>query len=206
MTRLVIIGAGGHGRVVADCARAMRVFDDIVFIDNSYPDRKQNLDWPIVANTADWTQFSKTSTFFVAIGDNNARLNWLSILIDAKVPIANIIHPSSVCSPSIEIGLGNCIFANAVINPAVHIGNGCIINTGATVDHDCKLGHGVHISPGANLAGQVQIEEGTWVGIGANVIQCTNITRNAIIGAGASVVSDIEESGTYVGVPAKKIK
>lgn len=206
MTRLVIIGAGGHGRVVADCARAMNVFDDIVFVDSSYPKREKNLDWPILANAEDWPKFSEDSTFFVAIGDNIARLRWLSILIDANVPIANIIHPSAVCSPSINIGIGSCVFANAVINPAVSIGNGCIINTGATVDHDCKLNHGVHISPGANLAGQVQIDEGSWVGIGANVIQCTRITQNTIIGAGASVINDIEEPGTYVGVPAKKIK
>lgn len=206
MTRLVVIGAGGHGRVVADCARAMNVFESIVFLDDAYPEITENLDWPIIGSSEHWKQFLQDSCFFIALSNSKTRQEWLSKLIDTDVHIANIIHPSSICSPSIEMGVGNCIFANAVVNPAVKIANGCIINTGATVDHDCTLENGVHVSPGANLAGQVRLDEGVWIGVGASVIQCISIAKDTMVGAGAAVVKSIKESGTYVGVPAKKIK
>lgn len=206
MKKLIILGAGGQGRVVADCARAMGIYDSIGFLDASYPERTENLDWPIIDTIEAWEKYLDTAQFFIGIGNSEARLAWLAQLKAKQANIATIIHPTAVCSPSIKIGVGTCVFANAVLNPAVSVGEACIINTGSTVDHDCTLSDGVHISPGANLAGTVSVGRGSWVGVGASVIQCISITSNTMIGAGAAVVSNIEEPGTYVGVPAKKIK
>lgn len=206
MDKLIIIGAGGHGRVAADCARSMKAFSSIQFLDESFPDRTANLDWPIMGKSAEWSKYSEEAVFFVAIGDNETRMKLIAMLKANNVKIANLVHPTATLSETIEMGAGNCVFAHAVINAAAKIADGCIINTSATIDHDCKLNDGVHISPGANLAGQVEIEKLTWIGIGANVIQGVSITHEVFIGAGTTVIKNINEVGTYVGSPARKIK
>jgi len=206
MEKLIIIGAGGQGRVAADCARSMKAFSSIQFLDEGFPDRTTNLDWPIIGKSDEWSKHKEDAVFFVAIGDNEARMKLLAKLKASNVRVTNLIHPSATLSETVKIGVGNCVFAHAVVNTAAKIADGCIINTSATIDHDCKLSNGVHISPGANLAGQVEIDERTWIGIGANVIQGVSITHEVIIGAGSTVIKNINNVGTYVGSPARKIK
>ena len=117
------------------------------------------------------------------------------------------IHPSAVISAmDTQIDVGSIVMANAVINPSAHIGAHCIINTSAVVEHDNHIGGFTHISVGAKLGGTVSVGNHTWVGIGATVSNNVNICDHCTIGAGAVIIRDIEESGTYVGIPARKIK
>ena len=116
-----------------------------------------------------------------------------------------LVHPNAVVAEGVEIGEGSVVMAGAVINPGVRIGRGCIVNTSSSIDHDCVIGGHCHIAVGAHLCGTVVVGEGTWIGAGATVSNNVNICSNATIGAGAVVIHDIEEEGTYIGVPAKNM-
>ena len=199
--KVVIIGAGGHGRVVADIAEAC---GDLVlgFLDDSdHPDKKVN----IIGKSTDAEKYCDGETeLFVAIGNCKVREKIMNSLPNAKWYTA--VHPSAVISPSAKIGEGTCVMPNAVVNNSAVIGKGTIINTCASVDHDDVIGDFVHIACGAHLAGTVTVGKGTWVGIGSTVNNNVSLCENLMIGAGTVVVKDITEEGTYVGVPAKKIK
>lgn len=198
--KVVIIGAGGHGRVVADIVEACG--DEVIgFLDNDLSINNVNL----VGPSSDAIKYCKDEfELFVAIGNCKVREKIMNNLPDAKWYTA--IHPSAVISPSVVIGEGTCVMPNAVINNSAVIGKGCIINTCASVDHDDVIGDYVHISCGARLAGTVTVGNSTWVGIGSTVSNNISIGSDIMIGAGAVVVKDITEEGTYIGVPARKIK
>ncbi len=199
--RVVIIGAGGHGRVIADIAEANGDFVVGFLDDGNTPNDKVN----VIGTGADAFKYCDGETeLFVAIGNCESRKKIMNGLPDAKWYTA--IHPSAVISPSAVIGVGTCIMPNVVVNNSAVIGKGVIVNTNASVDHDDVIGDYVHIACGACLAGAVNVEEGTWIGIGSTVINNISICSNVMIGAGAVVVKDITEEGTYVGIPAKKIK
>lgn len=206
MKRLVIVGAGGHGKVVADAAEAMRKWSEIVFVDTKYPHLKSCSHWSVVGNDGCLDRLACDAEFIVAIGSNAIRGSVHSTLVSKGLKIATIIHPRSYVSAYCQIGSGSVVFAGAVINVDCRIGEATIINTGATVDHDCIIGDSTHISPGAHLAGEVSVGVGTWIGIGASVIQQINIGDRVTVGAGAIVVSDISDGVTAVGIPAKPIK
>jgi sugar O-acyltransferase (sialic acid O-acetyltransferase NeuD family) len=191
MSRLIIIGAGGHGKVVADATNKKCIFLD----DN------QDLE-QVVGSIEQLQQIQQDDDqVIVAIGDNKTRLS----LLDGLCSVATVVHPSATVSESASLGKGTVVFANVVLNPETIIGRGCVINTGATVDHDCVLEDGVHISPGANIGGGVTIGCCSWIGIGASVRHGTTIGKNVVVGAGAAVVSDIPDGITVAGVPAKEL-
>jgi sugar O-acyltransferase (sialic acid O-acetyltransferase NeuD family) len=202
MNTLIIIGAGGHGRVVADCAEATNRYKNIVFLDDCYPERKKNLHWDIIGVTASFTQHIDNAEFIVAFGNNKLRAEILDELKNAHVKLASVIHPSAIVSRYSKIGLGVVVFANSVINIGTTIENGVIVNTASTIDHDCAIGQCVHISPGVNIAGGVTIGEQSWVGIGAAVIECITIENNTQIAAGAVVTKPTQAHSLYAGVPA----
>lgn len=206
MSKLLIIGAGGHGRVIADCAEASSLYSEIAFLDDCHPTRDSNLAWPVIDKSSAWKQYQKEYDFALAIGNNKSRLAMYHALSSSNARLPNIIHPKAVISKHATLGQGNVVFANAVINPGAAIANACIINTGATIDHDCKLANAVHISPGANIAGTVTIGEISWFGVGSCSVQSIDIAENSQIGAGAAVTKNTEANGLYVGVPAKRIK
>ncbi|WP_286263320.1 acetyltransferase [Thalassotalea atypica] len=206
MKRLAIIGAGGHGKVVADCAEKADEYDEIFFIDAIYPNTTQVLHWHIKASSEDWQKYINSADFVVAIGNNETRLRLTKELIERNANVVSIIHPSAQVSSYSTIGQGTVIFANAVINCSTELGIANIINTSATVDHDCKIGDGSHVCPGAHIAGGVNLGKHCWVGIASAIIQCVNITNNVTIGAQACVLNNISASGTYVGTPTQKIK
>ena len=192
MNRLIIIGAGGHGRVVADAASVPTVFLDEDTSLEGVVGRPGELSSVITDGDG----------VIVAIGDNSTRLQMLGGIKQATT----IVHKSSVVSNSVTLGVGTVVFAGAIINTYATLGIGCIVNTGATVDHDCQLADGVHISPGANLGGNVRVGDCSWIGIGACVKHGVTIGNNVIVGAGAAVVSNIPDNVTVVGVPAKEIR
>ena len=203
MRRLAILGASGHGRVVADAA-LLAGWNEVVFFDDAWPQAETNGPWQVKGKTAALLQSRRSfDAVVVAIGDNEARLSKQRELLAEKVVVVGVIHPAAVVSRFATIGLGSVVFAGAVINPFAILGSACIVNTGATVDHDCVLADGVHISPGAHLGGAVQLGERTWIGIGAAVRHGISIGADVIVGAGAAVIKDIVDKETVTGVPAQ---
>ena len=198
--KLLIIGAGGHGRVVADIA-ALCGYKEIFFLDDNFND--QNVNSNIIGKSAEFEKYLCSHSFVVAVGNNNVRKKIQKMILQRGGHVVSLIHPSAVIGSHVNIGVGTVVMANAVINTGTDIGDGVIINTCSSVDHDCKIGDFSHISVGAHVAGTVNIGDVTMIGAGATVINNVNICADCMIGAGAVVIGDINISGTYVGVPAK---
>lgn len=208
MTTLAILGAGGHGSVLADAAICAG-WSDIVFFDELFPALKTIGPWQVLGSgDAFILRAAEFSGVAVAVGVNSVRLKWVQALLSREwgsVAPKLIAHPSSTISRHATVGMGSSILAGAVVNAFARLGSACIINSGATVDHECDLADGVHVSPGANLAGGVRVGQCTWIGIGASVRQGISIGQNVIVGAGAVVVDDVESGLTVVGVPARPL-
>lgn len=203
--KLLIIGASGHGKVVADIAMKMRKWEGIAFLDDN-ENIKSSLGFDVIGKSDDFLMYIEEYDIFVGVGDNSIR-EMIQVKLEsegARIPI--LIHPSAVIGEQVELGSGTVIMAGAVINCCTRIGSGCIINTGVTVDHDNFFEDYVHISPGAHLAGNVKIGKRTWLGVGSVVVNNINIVSGCKIGAGAVVVKDITDTGNYVGVPARRVK
>ena len=205
LKKLIIIGAGGHGRVVADCALATGQYQDIRFLDDCYPERKDNALWSVIGTVKEFKQYIDEAVFIVAFGNNKLREQVQSQLKAANATVVSIIHPRSIVSSHAHIGLGVVVCANATINIGATIDDGCIINTASTIEHDCNIGEFVHISPNSALAGGVTIGEHSWLGINSTVIECLTIAPNTQVGAGAVVISNTEEDSLYLGIPAKRV-
>lgn len=203
MKSLAILGASGHGKVLADIAELVG-WGTVHFFDDGWPEKQQIGPWDVVGNTQSLISESPSyQGVIVAIGNNAIRLAKQLILEQAGCHLINLVHPSAVVSKYAILESGSVIMANAVINPFSQLGRACIVNTSATVDHDCVLSDGVHISPGANLAGGVTIGQCSWVGVGAAVRQLITIGDDVIVGAGAAVVSNLSSNNKFVGMPAK---
>lgn len=197
LKRLVIIGASGHGKVVSDIA-IKNGYQDIVFLDDN-ENIKECAGFIVVGKIIEFSEMLDAD-FIVAIGNAKIRKQ-----IQEKLSnVITLIHPNAVIGRDVVVGRGTVVMAGAVINNGSVIGNGCIINTSSSVDHDCEIGDFVHISVGSHIAGTVSIDKNTWVGAGAVVSNNIHICENCMIGAGAVVIQNINESGTYIGIPAKK--
>ena len=206
MSKLLILGAGGHGKVVAEIALMMKQWDQIVFVDDD-SSLKEVIGIPVIGKIREYELFKDDYKYaFVAIGNNLLRIELINKLIDAGFKVPTLIHPLSVISGTTKIDLGTVVMPGTVINSSVKIGKACIINTASSIDHDCSIKDGVHISPGVNIGGTVEIGKTSWIGIGASVVNNINIGRNTTIGAGSVVTKDIPENCTAVGIPARPIK
>lgn len=198
---VILIGGGGHAKVIIDCIRAAGN-QAIGILDDGLMPGTLVSDVPVLGKTADYEAYGQHE-FLIAIGNNAVRRK-IAEKLDVKWHTA--IHPSAVVSPYARIGAGTVVMPGAVINSGAAVGSHCIINSGAIVEHDNRLGDFVHISPAAALGGTVTVGEGTHVGIGASVKNNIRICGGCVIGAGAAVVKDITEPGAYVGIPARKLK
>lgn len=200
--KVVIIGASGHGKVIADIIVKS---DDMVvgFLDDNPDLNDEFIGFPVLGKVSEANKYHGYK-FVIAIGNATIRER---ISNELNVEWYTAIHPTAVVSSiDVEINEGTVVMANAVINSDSKIGRHCIINTGAIVEHDNNLGDFVHVSIGAKLAGNVKVGHRTWIGVGASVINNMQITNDCMIGAGAVVVRELMESGQYIGVPARKIK
>lgn len=202
--KLLIIGASGHGKVIADIALKMNKWQSIAFLDDN-ENVKTSMGIEIIDKSANISKYIDDYDFFVGIGNNVIREKIQRQLEAEEASIPVLIHPSAIIGEKVYLEAGTVVMAGAVINCCTKVGKGCIINTASTVDHDNAIEDYVHISPGAHLAGTVKVGSGTWLAIGSIVINNINITSECKIGAGAVVIGDITETGTYVGVPAKRI-
>jgi len=203
MERLAVLGASGHGKVVAEIAEKSG-WREIVFFDDAWPESTRNLCCHVAGNSQSLIEkLDEFSGVIVAIGDNAIRAQKLKWLLELGAPLVSLLHPSSVVSQSADLDVGVVVMPGVVINASVRIGCGVILNTACSVDHDCVISDCVHISPGVHLAGGVKVGLKSWIGIGATVIELVNIGQNVIVGAGGVVVGNIPDNLTVMGVPAK---
>ena len=199
MNRLVIIGAGGHGKVIADNA-LKNGYTDICFADDRAAGTCMGL--PIIGTSAELEALDDGRTeFLIGIGSNQVRKR---IAERAALPWATLIHPSAQIAADVTLGSGTVVMAGAVINASAKVGAHCIINTGAIVEHDNVLGDYVHLSPRTTLSGTVAVGECAWLGTGTSVINNVEICSNATVGAGSIVIRSIRKEGTYYGIIADR--
>jgi UDP-perosamine 4-acetyltransferase len=206
---IVLIGAGGHGKVVLDILQYEGKHRIIGFLDaDPSLHGTEVAGVPVLGgvNQLHKLKSQKVRGAIVSIGDNRVRLQYAREASEVGLDLIQAIHPGAVVSRSARLGRNVVVAASAVVCTDAFIGDSCIINTAAVVDHETVVGQAVHLCPGAILAGRVRVEELAMIGMGANIIQCLTIGARSVIGAGAVVLTDIPPDCTAVGVPAKIIK
>lgn len=204
MKDLVIVGSGGHSKVLADIVQRENQYRIIAIVDDKFDEaymRDHKLHVPFMGAVPVRRTFPEAK-WIIAVGTNETRRKIFQRLSFPTSSYATLIDPSAVISPSAKIGFGTVIMPNAVINANAVIGEHAIINSGAVIEHDCIVGHYAHISPQAVLTGGVKIMNGVHVGANASVIPGKIIGQWAVIGAGSTVVKSIPAYITAVGSPA----
>lgn len=210
MNKVLIVGAGGHGQVVADIllqtSQAGGGCCPIGFLDDD-PSLlgKHVLGLPVLGTVAQWNQFEHDG-LIVAIGNNQIRSRIFQSLRSRGGKLLSAVHPAAVLGREVQIGEGVMICAGVVVNPGAAIGDNVILNTGCTVDHHCQIAPHAHLGPGVHLGGQVAIGEGAFLGIGACVLPQRQVGAWSVIGAGAVVTENIPAYVTAVGIPARVVK
>ena len=200
--KVIIIGAGGHAKVIADIIRSS---GDTVegFLDDSYTEDKAFYGAFVVGKICEYERYASECCFVIAIGSNAVREK---IAKELNCQWYTAIHPSAVVSESAKIGEGTVVMANAVINADATVGKHCIINTATVVEHDCTVGDYSHLSPRSVVCGATSIGSHVWLGTGSTVVNVVSVCDGVTIGAGGVVVRSINEAGTYVGVPVMRIR
>ena len=205
---IVIYGASGHGKVIADIVEKSRGKVLAFIDDNEALWEKSFCGYPVWSGLSHLLQVRKKETFalIVGIGDNLNRQKVQQRLAKEGFLFGTAIHPSVQLGKDVFVGEGTVVMANGVINPGTRVGSHCIVNTAVTIDHDCNIGDFVHLSPGAHLGGTVDVDASGWIGLGASVINNIHVAEHAIVGAGAVVVRDVEPHTVVVGNPAKFLR
>lgn len=208
--RCVILGCGGHGRVVLDILTNVGGYDVVGFLDSNPEVFGRRIDGlEVLGRPNDLPGIREALGIdcgIVAIGDNGVRRAFAGSLEAADLELINAIHPSANLARNVILGRNIVIAAGALVSAHCQIGDSVILNTGCIVDHESLIGTGTHICPGARLAGRVAVESGAFVGIGATVIQNIRVGYEAVVGAGAVVIADVAPMSTVVGVPAREVK
>lgn len=200
---VVVYGASGHGKVVADILLANGIEVE-GFIDDD-PQKGDEVFGLKILGNAKWLT-ERTLRVALGIGDNFSRRRVAERCIASGVPLVNAIHPSATISASATIAPGTVIMPHAVMNADARVGRGVIINTSAIVEHDCSIGNFAHLSPRVAIGGHVQVGDLAWLGIGSTIIPNRKVGRGTIIGAGATVIHDIDNWTVAVGTPAHILK
>lgn len=203
MKNLLILGAGGQGKVVLDLALTCEKWDKIRFLDGGKIG-EEVLGYPVIGDFREYEVLREKYTHAIAaVGNNDLRLRLTEALLEIGYEVPIFIHPSAVVSQFSSIGLGTVVMPQAVVNVSVQVGKACIVNTGVIVEHDCQIGNGTHLSPSATLGGTVSVGDKSWICLGAKIINNITIGERVTVGAGAVVIDDIEDEKLVVGVPAK---
>lgn len=203
--KIVVVGRGGHSKVIADMILSYQENGIVGYLDDKYNDvgLVENIYCGPISSAKQLVEHFKDLKFVVAIGDNKVRQTIVQKLKLSDENYISVIHKSAVISPSAKIGFGTVVMPHSVINADTRIGVHSIINSGSVIEHDSIIGDFSHICPGTTLTGTVQIGEGGYVGAGSTIIPNIKIGDWAIIGAGATVITDIPSHCTAVGIPAK---
>ncbi|MQF67080.1 acetyltransferase [SAR202 cluster bacterium AD-802-F09_MRT_200m] len=204
----LILGGGGHARVLIDCMRACGILESVAILDRD-PDLwgQEMLTVPVLGGDELLGELAAqgATNFLVGLGgtgDNRPRRQLFELGLSHGLAPMNVIHPSAVCSPWAKLGNGSVVLPKAVINAGALLGDNVIVNTGAIVEHDCEIGNHAHVATGASLCSTVKVGIGAHIGAGATVRQLISIGEGAIVGAGAVVVKDVDPWTVVVGVPA----
>ena len=207
---LVIWGAGGHARVVAEVVRCEGRYELVGFLDSLKPERQgtEFAGLRVLGGTESLPDLVADGVRYlvVAVGNCSARLALAQEAARYGFQLATSVHPRATVAHGVSIGDGTVVMAGAVINPGTVVGGSVIVNTSASIDHDCTIGEGVHISPGAHLAGAVRVGRASWIGIGSIVIDNVSIGESVVIGAGGVVVNDMPDRVLAYGVPARIVR
>lgn len=212
MKKTVLLGAGGHARVIIDTIKKNKDIDVIGFTEKSSYKKKRFGSYPVLGDDSILEELfkkNKANYAFISLGstgDNKLRRNLYEYAVSIGYKMINVIHNKAVMAGMVSIEKGNALMATSVVNPGTEIGVNNIINTGAIIEHDCSLGNHIHVSPGAILAGEVRVGDLSHIGLGAKVIEGIKIGRNCLIGAGAVIVEDIPDNSVVVGVPGRIIR
>jgi len=209
MNDILILGAGGHGRVILDILRQAKQATPVGFLDNNPAIHGRRVDGlPVLGGIEklDELHAAGTTAAVIAIGDNGVRRQLGEIVERAGMTLPAVVHPSAQIATNAHIGKGVVIAAGALVCAHCQVGDYAILNTGCIVDHESMIGTAAHVCPGVRLAGHVTVESGAFIGIGATVIQNVRIGFEAIVGAGAVVTQDVDPMTTVVGVPARAVK
>lgn len=202
--RLVILGAGGHGAVVADCAAESGAFSQVAFLDDRWPGLLDRDGWPVVGRLTSLGSYAQPADLvFVGLGDTHHRQRLVAEIRGLGLKMATLVHPRSIVSRRAELDAGCLVAAGAVLNVGARVAECGIVNTGATVDHHCELAALVHVCPGAHLGGAVTVGARSWLGIGCSVKHGISIGEDVTVGAGAAVIADVPHGATVLGVPAR---
>jgi sugar O-acyltransferase (sialic acid O-acetyltransferase NeuD family) len=207
MIDILIVGGGGHAKVVAAILKKHNDWNPIGYTDPF--DNGPLLGLPYLGTDSVIIELVSDKGLKHAVigiglvGSSKHREGVIRNIQSMRLSLPSICSPNAVINEGVRIGGGSIVTDGAVIQPGVQIGTHSIINTGAIVDHDCTIGDHVHIAPGVTLSGDVHLGHHILVGTAAGVLQGVNITDDVVIGGGAMVVSDLDTSGTYLGVPAK---
>ena len=204
MTRLVIIGAGGHGRVLIEVFRAMGGFDIVGVVARSAPGSLLGVPWLGDETRLDDLQREGVEAAFVAVGDNTARARLGAMLAGFALPAA--VHPAAIVSPSAMVGPGAVVMARAVLGTQARLGRLAILNTGAIAEHDVVLEEYAHAAPGSVLCGHGILGTRALLGAGAAVRPGVRIGADAVVGVGAAVVHDVPDGARVGGVPARQME
>lgn len=210
MTKCIILGCGGHGRVVLDILHSMGRHDVVGFIDSNPACLGRRVDGLKVLGQPDdlprLREDMGIECAVVAVGDNGTRRDLAGHVERCGLELVNAIHPSANLAKNVRLGRNIVVAAGALVCAHCQIGDSVILNTGCIVDHESLIGTATHVCPGARLAGRVTVESGSFVGIGATIIQNIRVGYESVVGAGAVVISDVPSMSTVVGVPARVIK
>lgn len=204
---VVVIGAGGHAKVVIELIREAGDHEVCGLLDAD-PSPRQVLGVPVIGDDDVLPRLRSEGIAhaFVALGDNRLRVEIGRKAEAMGFSLVNAISRAAVLSPSVRLGAGVAVMAGAVVNAETCIEDMVVVNTNAGVDHDCLLGEGAHVGPGSALAGGVQIGRLAFLGVGTRTIPGVSIGEGAVIGAGACVVSDIPAYVLAYGSPARTIR
>ncbi len=202
--KLLIVGAGGHGKVCAEVAEKQGY--TVRFLDERFPAIKAVEHWEVVGRTSDFSNFVESNQFFVAIGCNSTRNKITSELLTSNAQLVSLIHPKAQVSQYAQVGKGVLIGASAVVNGFSQLHLGCIVNTAAVIEHDVIVRAFTHISPGAIMLGASETGVQAWIGANAVVFPTIKVGAYTILGASSFTNKDLENKSIYAGCPAKRIK
>jgi sugar O-acyltransferase (sialic acid O-acetyltransferase NeuD family) len=210
MPKIVVVGGGGHAKVLVSVIKKLKAFDLVGYTD--VRDKGTILGAPFLGTDDILNSVKKQLGSCVgvvgigAVGISEKRRHLWNLLIREGFDLPVVVSPDAVVNENVAIGNGTVVFDGAVINSGSRVGRCCIINSGTTVEHDCEIGDHAHVASGATVSGGVRIGENSMVGAGATVIQYITICPNCMVGAGAVVIKNILEPGTYVGNPLRRLR
>lgn len=201
MADLIVIGGGGHAKVVANTAQICG-YKIKGFLDDDQ-NCKQMLSFSRLGCIDDCIKHTDAE-FIIAIGNNEIRKRVFQRHSDLKY--ATLVHPNAIIGSNVKVGIGTVVMPGAIVNADTVIGDFCVINSGAVVEHDCNIGNYTFLAPHSTMCGFVTVGDNCWIGAGSTINNVVKICRDVTLGSGAVLVKDATQPGTYIGVPARRIE